>query len=334
MERGQNLRAHLVEQRADGILDAELADVLLDLATAAKAISSEVSCAGLVDILGLTGERNVHGEEVKKLDVYANALIARTMQETASVCGMASEECEDPIPPSLQARGKKYVLFFDPLDGSSNIDVNVSIGTIFALYRRRSAGGPAQIEDFLQPGTDQVMAGYFLYGSSTMLIYTAAAGVHGFTLDPGRGEFLLSHPSISTPARGKVFSCNEGNSPKWDEPTRRYVGSLKDAKAGEGRPYSGRYVGSFVADFHRNLLQGGIFLYPGQREDPSKPYKGKLRLMYEANPMAFIVEQAGGLATDGDAPIREILPKGIHQRTALVIGSHEDVEEYLLARAS
>jgi fructose-1,6-bisphosphatase I len=245
---------------------------------------------------------------------------------------MASEESEELIPPSQLGRARKHVLFFDPLDGSSNIDVNVSIGTIFSLYRRRSVGGAAQLDDFLQPGTDQVMGGYFLYGSSTMLIYTAAAGVHGFTLDPGSGEFLLSHPGIATPGRGKVYSCNEGNSLKWDESTRRYVAAVKHARPNGVKPYSARYVGSFVADFHRNLLQGGIFLYPGQRDDPSKPFKGKLRLMYEANPMAFIVEQAGGLATDGETQIREILPRDIHQRTALVIGSHEDVEEYLLTR--
>ena len=332
MDKGQSLRGHLAGLLTDGTLAPGLANVLLDLTLPAKAISCEVNKAGLVDILGITGEQNVHGEDVKKLDVYADELIVKAMRVTGSVCGMASEENEDTIPPSPAGRDSEYVVFFDPLDGSSNIDVNVSIGTIFSVYRRRSSGGAASSEDYLQPGTEQVMAGYFAYGSSTMLIYTAGAGVHGFTLDIARGEFLLSHPGITTPSRGKVFSCNEGNSTKWEEATRRYIASLKGSE-GPGRPYSGRYVGSFVSDFHRNLLKGGIFLYPGQRDDASKSFVGKLRLMYEANPMAFIVEQAGGLATDGDRPIREIPPDGIHQRTALIIGCREDVEEYLAARA-
>ncbi len=332
MDKGQSLRAHICEQVGEGTFDAELGNVLLDLTMPAKAISCEVNKAGLVDILGLTGQQNVHGEDVKKLDVYADELIVKTMRDTGAVCGMASEENEEVIPPSREGRESRYLLFFDPLDGSSNIDVNVSIGTIFAVYSRRSANGAATPDDFLQPGFNQVMAGYFAYGSSTMLIYTAGAGVHGFTLDIARGEFLMSHPGITTPARGKTFSCNEGNSTKWEESTRRYVSSLKK-KDGAGRPYSGRYVGSFVSDFHRNLLKGGIFLYPGQHEDPGKPYKGKLRLMYESNPMALIVEQAGGLATDGEQPILEIRPTDIHHRTALIIGSREDVEEYLSYRS-
>jgi len=332
MQKGQTLRGHLVEQCSEGKMESDLADVLLDLVPAAKAISCEVNKAGLVDILGLTGEQNVHGEQVKKLDIYADELIVRAMRETGSVCGMASEENEDVIPTSEFGRDKKYILFFDPLDGSSNIDVNVSIGTIFGIYRRKSRSGAAGMDDFLQQGVDQVMAGYFVYGSSTMLIYTAGVGVYGFTLDPGRGEFLLSHPGITTPARGKVYSCNEGNSASWDEPTRRYVDAVKTKGSGPGRPYSGRYVGSFVADFHRNLLKGGIFLYPGQLEAASGTYRGKLRLMYEGNPMAFIVEQAGGLATDGEQAILQIEPTGIHHRTPLIIGSREDVQDYLALR--
>ena len=333
MEKGQSLRAHISEQVTEGIFDAEAGNVLLDMTMPAKAISCEVNKAGLVDILGITGEQNVHGEQVKKLDIYADELIVKAMRETGAVCGMASEENEEIIPASRLGRDSNYVLFFDPLDGSSNIDVNVSIGTIFSVYRRVTSGGAAAMEDFLQPGVKQVMAGYFAYGSSTMLIYTAGAGVHGFTLDIARGEFLLSHPGITTPSRGKIFSCNEGNSTKWEESTRRYVSSLKK-KDGAGRPYSSRYVGSFVSDFHRNLLKGGIFLYPGQREEAGQPYRGKLRLMYEGNPMAFIVEQAGGLASDGDQPILEIRPEGIHQRTALIIGSQDDVEEFLDVRRS
>jgi fructose-1,6-bisphosphatase I len=334
MSTGQTLRAHFVQQRLNGAIEDDLADVILDLVPAAKAIAAEVNKAGLVDIVGLVGMRNVFNEEVRKLDVLANDLIVDAMRATGHVCGMASEEAEMLIAPSKQGENSRYVLVFDPLDGSSNIDVGVSIGTIFGVYRRQSKSGQAVREDFLQPGIQQVAAGYFLYGSSTMFVYTAGNGVHGFTHDISQGEFLLSNPNIRTPARGKLYSCNEGNTAKWDEATRRYVASLKDKEAGPNRPYSSRYVGSFVADFHRNLLKGGIFLYPGEQPDPSKPPTAKLRLMYEGNPMALIVEHAGGAATDGTRPLLEIRPDDVHQRAPLIIGSKEDVEEYLSYRRS
>ena len=332
MSLGCTLRAHFVQERLNGHIEDDLIEVLLDLVPAAKTIASEVNKAGLVDIIGLVGKRNVFDEEVRKLDVLANELIVQSMHETGRVCGMASEECEEIIPGSKLGESSRYVMFFDPLDGSSNIDVGVSIGTIFGIYRRKSKTGQAVVEDFLQPGYEQVCAGYFLYVSSTMLVYTAHNGVYGFTHDISRGEFLLSNKNIQTPSRGKLYSCNEGNSAKWDDATRRYVTSLKDKEAGPNRPYSTRYVGSFVADFHRNLLKGGIFLYPGEQIEPGKPPKAKLRLMYEANPMARIVEHAGGAATDGTRPILEIRPEDIHQRCSLIIGSKEDVEEYLTYR--
>ena len=332
MQQGQTLRGHFVKERLAGHIADDLADVILDLVPAAKTIACEVNKAGLGDVLGVTGRCNFSGDEVKKLDVFSNEVIIDSMRETGRVCGMASEEVEEPIAPSKLGEDGRYILFFDPLDGSSNIDVNVSIGTIFGIYRRKSASGPATMDDFLQPGTEQVAAGYFVYGSSTMLVYTAGNGVYGFTHDISRGEFLLSHPKMRIPSRGKIFSCNEGNSAKWDDATRRYVASLKDKEAGPNRPYSLRYVGSFVSDFHRNLLKGGIFLYPAEQPDPRQAAKAKLRLMYESNPMAMLVEHAGGAATDGTRPILQIQPTEIHQRSALVIGSKEDVEEYLSYR--
>jgi fructose-1,6-bisphosphatase I len=238
---------------------------------------------------------------------------------------MASEEMEDIYHiPDKHPRGK-YILNFDPLDGSSNIDVNVSVGTIFSIHRKRSSGDHATLEDFLQPGRAQLCAGYLIYGSSTMLVYTTGQGVHGFTLDPSLGEFLLSHEDIRIPTRGKIFSVNEGNSSYWEEPVRRYVEHLK--REGNRQPYTLRYIGSLVADFHRNLLKGGIFLYPADSKDPKKPPTGKLRLIYEAAPLAFIVEQAGGRASTGWEEIMEIRPTQLHQRVPLFIGSAEDVTE-------
>ena len=219
--------------------------------------------------------------------------------------------------------GGEYVVLYDPLDGSSNIDVNVSIGSIFSILRRRGESGPTELDDFLQPGVEQVCAGYVIYGSSTMLVYTTGNGVDGFTLDPSVGEFFLSHPDIRIPERGKIYSINEGNSSKWDESTSRYVAYLKDEDADSGRPYSGRYIGSLVADFHRNLLKGGIFLYPGDRKNPD----GKLRLLYECNPMSFIAEQAGGAASDGRRRVMEIQPEKLHQRIPFIVGSKRDVAD-------
>ena len=296
------------------------------ISLASKIVNAEVNKAGLVEILGLTGHTNIQGEEVQKLDVYANEVFRRALDHTGPVAALASEEMEDPyiVPGELLDEGQ-YVVVYDPLDGSSNIDVNVSIGSIFSILRRPTKSGPARLEDFLQPGTKQLCAGYIIYGSSTMLVYTTGNGVNGFTLDPSVGEFFLSHPDIQIPPRGKIYSINEGNSATWDERVSRYVAHLKKEDKAAGRPYSARYIGSLVADFHRNLLKGGIFLYPGDKKSPS----GKLRLLYECSPMAFIVEQAGGAASDGKGRILEIQPAKLHQRTPLVIGSREDVAEAL-----
>ncbi len=327
-QRGTTLQDHLAACCDANKAEPGLARLLLDVAAVCIRISGDVNKAGLIDILGLTDKINVHGEEVKKLDLYADELIIGTLRESASVCAMGSEEREDLIAGSVAGEMSDYVILFDPLDGSSNIDVNVSIGTIFSIYRRKSPQGPATVEDLTQPGRDQVAAGYVLYGSSTMLVYSLGDGVHGFTLDPQEQVFRLSHASIQVPARGKIYSCNEAYTHFWDRGTCDYIAFLKDPGGGPGHPYSGRYVGSFVADFHRNLLKGGIFLYPADRKKPGALPKGKLRLMYEANPMAYIIEQAGGAASDGSARILDIRPEGIHHRVALIIGSSEDVREY------
>lgn len=310
------------EERKYPEATGELSDLLHDLSLAAKVISLEVNKAGLVDILGFTGSSNVHGEEVKKLDVYAHEMLIKAMDHGGHLCVMASEEDEDiiHIPPEFYIG--KYVLLFDPLDGSSNIDANVSIGTIFSIYRRISSGnGPGTLEDCLQPGFKQVAAGYIIYGSSTIFVYTAGNGVHGFTLDPSFGEFILSHPNIKTPKKGKIYSINEGNYLYWHPGLKKYIKWLQEEDKSTGRPYSSRYIGSMVADIHRNLLYGGIFMYPADIRNPN----GKLRLMYECNPMAFIVEQAGGRASDGKRRILEIQPEKLHQRVPIFIGSEEDV---------
>ncbi len=295
-----------------------------DLAVAAKIISREVNKAGLIDILGAANYQNVQGEEVQKLDEYANDTIVRTMEHGGHLSGMASEEIEEIIPiPDDMPKGD-YLLLFDPLDGSSNIDVNISVGTIFSILKcpPRECGG--MLKDFLKPGTDQVCSGYIIYGSSTVLVYTTGHGVHGFTLDPSVGEFLLSHEDIRIPEEGNIYSINEANANRWLNGTTEYIEKIKlDTE----RPRTGRYVGSLVADFHRNLLKGGIFLYPAD----TKNTNGKLRLLYEANPLAFIVEQAGGRASNGDKRILEIQPEELHQRTPLIIGSKTDVEEAVAA---
>ena len=301
----------------------ELSNLLHDLSLATKIISLEVNKAGLVDILGFTGNHNVHGEDVKKLDIYAHEMMVRAMDHGGHLCVMASEEEEDIIPIPTQFHAGKYVLLFDPLDGSSNIDANVSIGTIFSIYKRVTEdGGPGTIEDLLQPGVKQVAAGYVIYGSSTMLVYTAGNGVHGFTLDPAFGEYILSHPNIQIPKKGKIYSINEGNYLYWHPGLKKYIKYLQLEDKESERPYSSRYIGSMVADIHRNLLYGGIFMYPADSRHPN----GKLRLMYECNPMAFIVEQAGGRASDGKQRIMEIQPKAVRQRVPVFIGSEEDVK--------
>lgn len=298
-------------------------NLVTDIALAGKVISYHVNKAGIVNILGKLDTTNVFGETQEKLDVFASELLMRTLVFGGNLCAMASEEADGLIPiPDDYPKGK-YVCCFDPLDGSSNIDVGVSIGTIFSVFRRvtRNAG-PGTLEDLLQPGCKQVCAGYVIYGSSTMLVFSTGNGVHGFTFDPSYGEFVLSNENIQIPAKGKIYSINEGNTSKWEESIKRYVEWAKQNDESQGLPYSGRYIGSLVADFHRNLLKGGIFLYPGDKKNPN----GKLRLMYEANALAYIVEQAGGGATDGVNRILDIQPKELHQQVPLVIGSKEDVE--------
>ncbi|MBI4553807.1 MAG: class 1 fructose-bisphosphatase [Candidatus Latescibacteria bacterium] len=309
----------IAEQRKFPGATGEFTSLLTELATAAKIIAHEVNRAGLGNILGAAGRTNVQGEQVQKLDEFANETIIRMVDHTGHLAGMVSEEMEDIFHIQEHHLRGKYLLLFDPLDGSSNIDVSVGVGTIFGIHRKITPGEDATPEDFLQKGRAQLCAGYLLYGSSTMLVYTAGQGVHGFTLDPNVGEFLLSHEQMTIMKRGKTFSVNDGRYFLWDHPIRHYIDDLRGKEGGS--PYSSRYIGSLVADFHRNLLKGGIYLYPGDRESPS----GKLRLLYEANPLAFIVEQAGGRASSGTEAILDIQPITLHQRTPLFIGSEEDV---------
>jgi len=313
----------IAEERKIPEATGQLSDLLSEIALACKVISLEVNRAGLIDILGLTGEENVQGEEVKKLDVYANNLLKKTMRVGGHACALCSEEEETfvPIDEVYSDYSHKYIIHFDPLDGSSNIDANISIGTIFSIYKRVSSKGPGTMEDCLQLGLKQVAAGYVVYGSSTIMVYTAGKGVHGFTLDPSVGEFLLSYENMKIPKKSKTYSINEGNYTKWSKGVQRYIDYVKTNDIETGRPYSSRYVGTFVSDFHRNLLYGGIFIYPAD----TKNTNGKLRLMYEANPLAFIVEQAGGRASNGEKRILEIAPKSLHQRTPIFIGSEDDV---------
>lgn len=307
----------LEEQRRYPESTGNFTALFADLVIAAKVISREVNKAGLIDILGATGDKNVHGEAVQKLDEFANTTIIRTMERGGHLSGMASEEMDDIIMIDGKYPKGGYLLLFDPLDGSSNIDVNISVGTIFSILKCASARN-CSMQAFLQAGVEQVAAGYVLYGSSTMFVYTTGHGVHGFTLDPSVGEFILSHEDIKTPEKGKVYSINEGNSRRWFPGTTKYINRLK-ANTG----ISARYVGSLVSDFHRNLLKGGVFLYPPD----TKAKNGKLRLLYEANPLAFICEQAGGAASTGDQRILEVAPTELHQRTPLIIGSKTDVQE-------
>jgi len=316
----------LLQQKENPLATGNFTQLLNELILAAKIISRAVNKAGLIDVLGETGEINVQGENVQKLDEFANMVITSRLQRSGVLCAMASEENADLIP-VLEKYGKgKYFLVFDPLDGSSNIDVNVNIGTIFSIYRIEDANDTPVLSDLLQPGINQVAAGYFLYGSSTMLVLSTGKGVDGFTLDPSVGEFLLSHPDIKIPEKGKIYSINEAYFDFWDENTQKLVSFFKDSKHKPN--YSLRYIGSMVADVHRTLLYGGIFMYPKDKKDPKKP-QGKLRLLYEANPMAFIVEQAGGMAVDGRQRILEVVPEDLHQRVPLFIGSPYEVNKVL-----
>lgn len=302
----------------------ELTGLLNDLVVAGKIISAEVNMAGLADILGQSGRTNIQGENVQKLDVFANQTIKRRMEQCGHICVMTSEE-EDDIIPVLDGYEGNYTIAFDPLDGSTNIDVNVSVGTIFSIHRRIGGSGQGTTADLLQKGSRQVAAGYIIYGSSTVIFYTTGSGVYGFTLDPSVGEFFLSHPNVMIPEHALYYSVNEAYANQWFDSTRRYIDYLKQADSGNG-PYSLRYIGSLVSDFHRNLLKGGVFLYPRDKKSDEKT-EGKLRLLYEAAPLAMVVEQAGGRAiTDDGRRILDIEPTTLHQRVPLIIGSKREVD--------
>jgi fructose-1,6-bisphosphatase I len=304
----------------------ELSGLLRDIGLAAKRVHVEVNKAGLVDILGDYGTTNVQGEEVKKLDIFANNQFMGVLRHGVSCAGIGSEEMDDIVVfDDIVSNQSKYVCLFDPLDGSANIDVNVSIGTIFSVFRRVSElGKPATKADFLQQGIKQVAAGYIIYGSSTMMVYATRRGVNGFTLDQSIGEFTLSHPDIKCPETGKIYSVNHGNYFQYEEKVQKYINACQRKTKDNGGPYTQRYIGSMVADVHRNLIKGGIFMYPGTTDKP----KGKLRLLYECNPFAFIVEIAGGKATNGNIRILEVEATEIHQRTPMFIGSKLMMEEF------
>ena len=303
----------------------ELSRLLSDISTASKIVNNSVNKAGLTDILGAQGNTNVQGEDQQKLDVIADQIFTNAFKTGGEVCGIASEENDDFIAfEEPECKDGSYVVLFDPLDGSSNIDVNVSIGTIFSIFRRKSPRGEkARLEDFIQKGTDQVAAGYVIYGSSTMLVYTTGNGVNGFTLDPHIGEYCLSHPNMQTPADGGIYAVNEANYHIMPKGVQDYVDYCQEVNKGEVRKYTARYIGSLVADFHRNLIKGGIYIYSGTKHSP----KGKLRLLYECSPIAFIAEQAGGKASDGFNRIMEVEPSELHQRVPFFVGSSEMVDK-------
>ncbi len=326
----KTLGQFIIEKQSDfPFSKGELSRLLRDIGIASKIVNREVNKAGLADILGDAGEINVQGENVKKLDVFANERFISALSVGGECCAVASEENEDIVlVENEMSKNAKYVVAIDPLDGSSNIDVNVSVGTIFSIYRRISLSGPGTIEDFLQQGTEQVAAGYVIYGSSCMLVYTTGKGVNGFTLDPSIGEFCLSHPNMQTPKTAPTYSINEGNYVHFPDGVKKYIKYCQEEDTATNRPYSSRYIGSGVADIHRNLITGGIYMYPTTSKSP----KGKLRLLYECNPLAFIVEQAGGRATNGFKRIMELEMEELHQRTPLFIGSSDMVaqaEEYM-----
>ena len=324
-ERNKTLGEFIIEnQKAFQYSSGELSRIINSIRLAAKVVNYKVNKAGLVDIIGAAGEQNIQGEDQQKLDVYANEVFIQTLINREIVCGIASEENDDfiTVQGSDNCHNNKYVILMDPLDGSSNIDVNVSVGTIFSVFRRITPiGTPVTSEDFLQPGINQVAAGYVIYGTSTMLVYTTGFGVNGFTLNPAIGTFYLSHPNMKFPKDGNIYSVNEGNYVHFPQGVKDYIKYCQREE--EDRPYTSRYIGSLVADFHRNMIKGGIYIYPTSSKAP----KGKLRLLYECNPMAFIAEQAGSSATDGENRILDIQPTSLHQRTPLYIGSKVMVDE-------
>ncbi len=305
----------------------ELSALLRDIGLACKIINKQVLKAGLVDILGKHGATNVQGEEQMKLDIYANDTLISVLQNSADCAGIASEENDDFVCFSDGfSADSKYVVLFDPLDGSSNIDVNAPIGTIFSIYRRVSPlGQPCTLEDFLQPGNKLMAAGYVIYGSSTMMVYATKTSINGFTLEPSIGEFCLSHPDLRCPEKGKIYSINQGNTCKYDDGMKAFLNYCMESNKEEGRPYSHRYIGSMVADMHRTFIKGGIFMYPADKSNPN----GKLRLQYECNPMAFLVQAANGLASTGTGSVLDVVPTELHQRVPIYIGSKNLVEKAL-----
>ncbi|MEN9443296.1 MAG: hypothetical protein RIS47_186 [Bacteroidota bacterium] len=324
----KTLNEYIIErQREFPYAKGELSRLLHHIGIAAKLVQREVSKAGLVDIIGESGATNIQGEDQKILDVFADKIFIRTLLSSGEVCGIASEENDELIAfDTYLAKEGKYIVTMDPLDGSSNIDVNVSIGTVFSIYRRISERGTMpDINDFLQEGTKQIAAGYVIYGSSTMLVYTTGHGVHGFTLDPSIGEFCLSHHNIKTPEDGSIYSVNEGNYVKFPVGVKKYIKHCQESDPKSNRPYTSRYIGSLVSDFHRNLLKGGIYIYPPTEKNP----EGKLRLLYECNPIALLAEQAGGIATDGYNRILDIKPTALHQRVAFYTGSTNMVNKLM-----
>ena len=323
MTQVKTLGQFIIERQADfPYAKGELSRLLRDIGIASKIVNREVNKAGLVDILGEHGTTNVQGEKVEKLDIYANQQFISALGSGGETCAVASEENDELVPITTKvSKNAKYLVCVDPLDGSSNIDVNVSIGTIFSIYRRADSDRPIAEIDFLQQGATQMAAGYVIYGSSTMLVYTTGRGVNGFTLDPSIGEFCLSHPDMKCPDTGTIYSINEGNYIQFPEGVKQYIKYCQVDDQATSRPYSSRYIGSLVADFHRNLLKGGIFIYPSTAKSP----QGKLRLLYECNPLSFVIEQAGGKASDGQGRILELEPTSLHQRTPLFIGSAQMV---------
>ncbi|MFB6306512.1 MAG: class 1 fructose-bisphosphatase [Flavobacteriales bacterium] len=323
MSEAKTLDQFIVERQSEfKYAKGELSRILSDIGIAAKIVNREVNKAGLVEILGSAGDTNIQGEAQQKLDVYANEQLIAALKAGGEVGGIGSEEMDEEVVFNGNNDGK-YVVLFDPLDGSSNIDVNVSIGTIFSIYRRKTDEGDITKEDLMQSGREIVAAGYVVYGSSTIMVYSTGHGVNGFTLDPSLGEFCLSHPNIKTPENGKIYSVNEGNFQAFPEGVKKFLEYCREEDKSTKRPYKARYIGSFVADIHRNLLKGGIFLYPTTASSP----KGKLRLLYECAPMAFLTEQAGGKATDGERNILDIEPEELHQRSPMYIGSKNMVDK-------